>query len=186
MLSKLEDYSSVDVFGKDVDSKIYDLTLIPDLSSEQFAGNQTGVALELKLMPFKKLVEAKDVEIEKLYRRRLKMYMYFLWQKGMATFDAADVEITINRNWTNNMLEIAQLIATLTPTGLYSDEYLTNQMPDADYATEKVRKETEGKEKQKAMIDNPDPNNAVNSQIMALLRNNEEEPKVQVPNVNTA
>lgn len=38
---------------------------------EQFAGNQTGVALELKLMPFKEMVKTKDEEIEKsrVYRK---------------------------------------------------------------------------------------------------------------------
>jgi SPP1 family phage portal protein len=163
MLSKPENYSSVDVFGKDIDSKIYDLTMIPDLSSEQFAGNQTGVALELKLMPFKKMVEAKDVFIQRMYRRRLKMYAYALNKRGgFALFDAAECGISINRDWTTNLFELAQMISTLSTTGLFSDETLVKLMPDVDYETEKKRKEQEQKDKQAAAMKNPNINNAAN------------------------
>ena len=45
MLSKNENYGMIDSFGKDVDSKIYDLTMIPDLSSETFAEMLQGLHL---------------------------------------------------------------------------------------------------------------------------------------------
>ena len=149
ILSKLENYASITEFGKDIDSKIYDLAMIPDLSADEFAGNQTGVALKLKLMPFKELIKTKNGELEKLYRRRLKMYAHALRLKGSSELDAADITITFNRNWTENEMELAQLIQSLVTTGLFSDEYLTNKMPDADYTEEQERLATEREEKAK-------------------------------------
>lgn len=166
LLSKPDSYGSIDVFGGDVDSKIYDLSLIPDLTSEQFAGNITGVALEFKLMPFQKMVEAKNSFIERLYRRRLKMYLWALTQGESGWFDAADITIDFNRNWTKNIVELATLIQTLQSTGLFSDKYLTNKMPDADYDEEQEQRKIEQEEK----ANNPDPNNATLADYNAVMR----------------
>lgn len=174
LLSKNENYLSITEFGGDVDDKIYDLSMIPNLSDEQFAGNQSGVALKLKLFAFKQLVSDKDVEIEKLYRRRIKMYMAALVAKGgYEAFDISNVKIQINRNWAEVLTEIATIIAQLQPTGLFSDRFLINLMPEADYDEEKAQKETEDEEKRQAAANNPDPNNQsaewLASQMSALM-----------------
>lgn len=168
ILTKAENYSSVDVYGEDITSKIYDLSMIPDLSAEQFAGNQSGVALELKLMPFKELVSSKDEEIEKLYRRRLKMYIHALSQKGFAPLDVSQINIEIKRDWSKNITELAMLISSLFPTGLFSEEYLINKMPDADYQKEKARKESEAAEREKRKPS--DPNNSSAEWLASLLQ----------------
>lgn len=162
IISKNENYSSITEFGKDADSKIYDLSMIPDLSSQEFAGNLSGVAIKYKLFPFKELVKTKNGELEKMYRRRLKMYMAALVAKDSGKyeeFDVAQCTITFNRSWLDNELELAQMIAQLAPTGLYSDKYLTNKMPDADYDDEQAQIAIEREEKAKHMAANPDPNN---------------------------
>ena len=130
ILSKNENYSSITEFGKDIDSKIYDLSMIPDLSSPEFAGNIAGVALKLKLAPFKELVKTKNGEIEKMYRRRIKMYVTALVAKDStryANFDAAQCNIIFNRSWTDNDIELAQIVAQLSTTGLFSDRVLDKQ-----------------------------------------------------------
>lgn len=172
ILSKNENYSSVDVFGKDIDGKIYDLSMIPDLSDDNFAGNQSGVALELKLKPFKELVKAKDVYIERLYRRRIKMYMTALLAREncVAAFDVSDIEISVGRTWAENTLEIAQIVSTLAATGLFSDEYLISKLPDADYATEIKRQEEESKTKGERQTAVADPNNFSLESLTSLLR----------------
>lgn len=162
ILSKNENYSSITEFGKDIDSKIYDLSMIPDLSSPEFAGNIAGVALKLKLAPFKELVKTKNGEIEKMYRRRIKMYVTALVAKDStryANFDAAQCNIIFNRSWTDNDIELAQIVAQLSTTGLFSDRYLTNKMPDADYDEEQSQLEVEREQKSKLAAQNPDPNN---------------------------
>lgn len=169
IMSKNEDYSSINIFGEDMTSKIYDLSMVPDLSAEQFAGNQSGVALELKLLPFKQMVATKDEEIERLYRRRLKMYIHALLQKSSdyGIIDVGDISITINRNWSKNILEIAQTISTLSTTNLFSSEYLINLMPDA-VAEDEILK----KEKERESI--ADPMNASVEWLASALSRNEE------------
>lgn len=169
ILSKNENYTSITEFGHDIDSKIYDLSMIPDLSSEQFAGNQSGVALELKLMPFKEMVKSKDAELEKLYRRRLKMYAFALKEKGYAPLDAAACTITTNRNWTRNITEIAQLISTLKLTGLFSDKTLTNLYPDTDYDDEQAQLANEAEAARIKSLNNPIPNNSSAEWLAAAL-----------------
>ena len=173
ILSKNENYSSITEFGKDADSKIYDLSMIPDLSSQEFAGNLTGVALKFKLFPFKELIKTKNGELEKMYRRRLKMYMAALLAKDSAkyeTFDVAQCTITFNRSWLDNELELAQMISQLSTTGLFSDKYLTNKMPDADYDEEQSQLEIEREEKTKQAAANPDPNNFSLEGLNSLFR----------------
>lgn len=172
ILSKTENYSSVDVFGGDIDSKIYDLSLIPDLTSDTFAGNITGVALEFKLLPFKEMIKTKDPAIERLYRRRNKMYIDALSLNNTEYewFDAGDIIITTNRNWTKNIVELGSLIQTLKNTGLFSDKRLTNIMPDVDYDEEQTQLTIERKEKAKLQTTQLDPNNSSVEQIAALMR----------------
>jgi SPP1 family phage portal protein len=180
MLSKNENYGMIDSFGRDVDSKIYDLTMIPDLSSETFAGNVTGVALELKLLPFKELVKLKEENLRKLYRRRNKIYANMLTQavdidgnlieSDYEWFNTDLIEITVHRNWTKNLVEIATMIATLKSTGLYSDKYLTNLMPDADFEAEKEQKLVEAKTRQNETITATDPNNFSAENLASLFR----------------
>lgn len=148
ILTKQETFSMVSVYGKDVENKIYDLSMVINFSSEEFSGNITGVALRLKLFPFKRLVKNKDFYIEKLYRRRLKMYMHALNALNDASeFDVSEVHIDIKRTWEENILELAQVIGTLAPTGLFSDKYLIEKMPDGEYEVEISQKEQEGKNK---------------------------------------
>ncbi len=181
MMSKNESYGMITEFGNDIDSKIYDLTMIPDLTSDTFAGNVTGVALELKLLPFKELVKLKEEQLIALIKRRLKMYAYALTRSVVIDgevitpddyewFDTDDIEITVHRNWTRNVVEIAQMISTLQTTTLFSEEFLTNLMPEADYQVEKERKTVEAEDNVNRQTSFADPNNFSLENLTAQLR----------------
>lgn len=181
ILSKNENYVSITDFGGDIDSKIYDLAMIPNLSDEQFAGNQTGVALELKLLPFKEMILDKDEEIEKLYKRRIKMYMQALIEinsSQYSAFDISEVNIQTNRNWSKNLLEIAQIITALVATGKFSDKTIINMVPKIDYDEEKEQIQKEAEDKAKNA---PDPNNQSVEWLASLLAGrSQEEPEGNV------
>lgn len=179
MVSKNANYSMIDIFGRDQDSKIYDLTLIPNLADDQFAGNQSGIALELKLMVFKALTEDKDGQIIASLQRELKIYIHALTQpiiledgKILANseyevFDINDIDIKINRTWFKNVVELSQMISQLAVTGLFSDKTLVNMMPHIDYDEEVEQRKIEQKDK----ADIPDPNNSMLESYNALFRN---------------
>lgn len=172
ILTKQETFSMVSVYGKDVENKIYDLSMIINFSSDEFSGNITGVALRLKLFPFKRLIKNKDYFIEKLYRRRLKMYMHALTSlhSEYAEFDVSDIKVNIKRTWEENILELAQVIGTLAPTGLFSDKYLIEKMPDGEYEVEIQQKEKEGKSKSVEQVTSVGLDNSYLGDYAAILR----------------
>ena len=172
ILTKQETFSMISIYGKDVENKIYDLSMIINFSSEEFSGNITGVALRLKLFPFKRLVKNKDYFIEKLYRRRLKMYMHALSALNVeyAEFDVSEVKVNIKRTWEENILELAQVIGTLAPTGLFSDRYLIEKMPDGEYEVEIQQKQTEGEAKTDEQLTGVGLDNSYLGDYASILR----------------
>lgn len=168
ILTKQESFSMISVFGNDLDNKIYDLSMIINFTSDEFAGNVTGVALRLKLFPFKKMVSNKDHYIEKLYKRRIKMYLHALSQLDptIETFDVAELKISIKRTWEENIQELAQTVAQLYSTGLFSHKYLIEKMPDGDYDIEISQKEIENKN----ATMQADSNNTSTGDFEALIR----------------
>lgn len=172
ILTKQETFSMISVYGKDVENKIYDLSMVINFSSEEFSGNVTGIALRLKLFPFKRLVKNKDYFIEKMYRRRLKMYMNTLHELHgeLEPFDVADVKIEIRRTWEENILELAQVIGTLAPLGLFSDKYLIERMPDGEYEVEVQQKEQEAQTKGAQQATNVGLDNTYLGDYTALMR----------------
>lgn len=172
ILSKNENYTSITEFGKDIDRKIFDYSMVPDLTSDEFSGNITGVALELKLFPFKEMIKLKNGALEKLYRERIRDYMTALVTKESTKYEAFDVDlctVTFNRSWTTNIIELANLISQLKATGLFSDKYLTNKMPDADYDEEQEQLKVEQDEKAKQTLTNPDPNSTTPTWFNAAM-----------------
>ena len=180
LLSKNENYAMVDIFGKDIDRKIFDTTLIPDFTSEAYAGNITGVALEQRLIYFKYLISLIENLFKNFLKTRLKKYALALTQevdidgvvKGNSEyeyFDTDDIEIEIHRNWVKNIAEIAQIIMQLKQTELFSNEYLINLMPNADYETEQTRKQNEAVERATSGVDS-DPLNKYNEEMLGVLR----------------
>lgn len=171
ILTKQETFSMISVFGKDLERKIFDLSMVIDFSSEEFSGNITGVALRLKLFPFKRLVSSKDYFVERLYKRRIKMYAHALQLREpdkFEMFDVGDIDITIPRQWEENILEIAQVIASLANLGIFSDKYLIEKMPDGEYEVEIKQRQAEQKEK--AKNHKVDPNNYYADSLQRLLR----------------
>lgn len=173
ILTKQETFSMVSVYGKDVENKIYDLSMVINFSSEEFSGNITGVALRLKLFPFKRLVKNKDHFIEKLYRRRLKMYLHALraLHNDYAEFDVSDIKIDIKRTWEENILELAQVISTLASTGLFSEKYLIEKMPDGEYEVEVSQKRTEAENKTEEQANSVGLTNSYLGDYAAMMRN---------------
>lgn len=173
IVSKNENYSSIDIYAKDIDNKIYDISMIVDISNQQFAGNVSGVALNQKFFVFINMVKRKNGELEKMYKRRLKMYMTALTAKDSTkyeAFDAALCTVTFNRSWITNKYESAQIMAILNTIENISKKSVVNQFTDLDYDEEVKQIANEQKEKAKQVLTNPDANNASLEQFNGILR----------------
>lgn len=123
-------------------SDIHKLSLVPDLTDEEFAGNVSGVAMKFKLFGLEQLTKIKERWFREGLRNRLRLFAAFLTMKGASVVDADAVQINFSRSLPVNNLEVAQMVATYQ--GLVPSEMLLAQVPfieDAEAAKEMLVKE---------------------------------------------
>ncbi|MDE8245488.1 phage portal protein, partial [Erysipelothrix rhusiopathiae] len=85
-LIKSMDEDSIEVLKKSIVDDIYTVTMTPNLSDEKFAGNASGVALELKLIPFIQNIDNKKTFMSIGLDERFEIYANVL--KALKRMDA--------------------------------------------------------------------------------------------------
>ena len=108
-------------------SDIHKLSMVPDLTDEQFAGNVSGVAMRFKLLGLEQLTKIKERWFREGLRTRLRRFCAFLALRGEAEVDAGRVEIIFSRSLPVNELETAQTLSAYR--GLVPDRLLLSQVP---------------------------------------------------------
>jgi len=93
--------------------EIHKQTHIPDMADEQFAGQQSGIAIRYKLSDMENLASTKEIGFREGLRRRLDLLNAFWRTQGINLGDTRDVAITFNRNIPANYLEQAQIVGQL-------------------------------------------------------------------------
>ena len=106
---------------------IHKLSMVPDLTDEQFAGNVSGVAMRFKLLGLEQLTKIKERWFREGLRTRLRRFCAFLALRGEAEVDAGRVEIIFSRSLPVNELETAQTLSAYR--GLVPDRLLLSQVP---------------------------------------------------------
>lgn len=101
---------------------IHKMSMVPDLTDEQFAGNSSGVAMKYKLLGLEQLTRIKERWFREGLRQRLEGYACFLRCLGELYPDPAKVRMIFTRALPVNELEIAQTLNTLS--GILPEEEL--------------------------------------------------------------
>ncbi|GHU72678.1 hypothetical protein FACS1894184_20570 [Clostridia bacterium] len=109
---------------------IHKMTMVPDVSDKEFAGNNSGVALKYKLMPLEQLIKVKERWMREGLRQRLALYSNALVMRGFNAIDVNRVSIIFKRGLPVNELETAQMVETLR--GIVPDTILLAQIPFVD------------------------------------------------------
>ncbi|QIK57777.1 phage portal protein [Erysipelothrix sp. HDW6A] len=135
-LIKSMDETSIEVLKKSIVDDIYTVTMTPNLSDEKFAGNASGVALELKLIPFIQNIDNKKTFLSIGMDERFEIYSNVLVALGRMKqhVDASQMDIIFKHNLPQNKLEIAQIIGLLW--GKVDRETLISWLPDVKDAKE--------------------------------------------------
>ena len=159
-LTKQISESDVDVLRQNLEKDIHKISMVPNMSDENFVGNSSGVALRYKLLTFEQAIKNKERFFEKGLIERFGLYAHFLAVKSQMTeIKAEDVDAVFKRNLPSNDLEISQMINNLT--GIVDKELLVAQLSfvkDASETVEIAEKEQQELAKEYAANDFGDKN----------------------------
>lgn len=129
-LIKPMDETSIEVLKKSIVDDIYTVTMTPNLSDEKFAGNASGVSLELKLIPFIQNIDNKKTFMSKGMDERFEIYanILFATKKMKQQVDASQMDMIFKHNLPQNKLEAAQIVTLLW--GKVDKATLLSWLPD--------------------------------------------------------
>ncbi|MBR5593908.1 MAG: phage portal protein [Bacteroidaceae bacterium] len=151
--------ADVDVLRQNIEADIHKISMVPNMSDENFMGNSSGVAIRYKLLAFEQNVKNKERYMEKGLMERFKLYNHFLFtQSKMAEVPIEEVDAVFKRNLPSNDFEISQMINNLVD--LVDAETLLSQLSFIKDASEIVAlKAKEDEARPKAAYDEAFSNN---------------------------
>ena len=161
-LTKTLQEGDVDILRQNIEADIHKISMVPNMSDQNFVGNSSGVAIRYKLLAFEQNIKNKERYFEKGLMERFKLYNNFLFtQSKMAEIPVEEVDAVFKRNLPSNDFEISQMINNLID--LVDKETLVSQLSFIKDASEIVAlKEKEDEEKPKASFDNAFSGNEIN------------------------
>ena len=141
--------ADVDILRQNLEADIHKISMVPNMSDNNFVGNSSGVAIRYKLLAFEQNIKNKERYMEKGLMERFKLYNNFLITKSqMAEVPTEEVDAIFKRNLPSNDLEISQMINNLAD--FVDAETLIGQLSfikDASEIVEAKQKEDEAKPK---------------------------------------
>lgn len=104
----------VDVLRKNLERDIHKISMVPNMSDENFVGNASGVAIKYKLLAFEQMTKNKERYMEKGLKERFELYNNFLVANSkMQEVPLEEVDAVFKRNLPQNDFEISQMINNL-------------------------------------------------------------------------
>lgn len=135
---------------------IYQISQTPDLSSEDFGGNQSGVAMEFKLWGLEQARVQKVRNFQKALIKRINLILGMMNLSNGTDYDLMQsVNIVFYKNLPKSENDLFDMVAKLS--GIVSDKTLLSQLPFIkDVEEEMKQKQEEESEKAKQFMENYD------------------------------
>ena len=119
--------ADTDVLRQTIESDIHKISMVPNITDENFVGNASGVAIRYKLLGFEQNIKNKERYFEKGLMKRFRLYNNFLATKSvMSIIPNEEVDAVFKRNLPTNDFEISQMISNLD--GKVDTETLISQL----------------------------------------------------------
>lgn len=135
----------VDVLRQNLENDIHKISMVPNMSDENFVGNSSGVAIRYKLLAFEQNIKNKERYMEKGLMERFELYNNYLSAiSKMQDVPLEEVDAIFTRNLPSNDYEISQMIDNLAD--FVDKETLISQLSfikDASEIVEAKKKEDE-------------------------------------------
>lgn len=132
--------SDIDILRTAIAHDIHKLSMVPDLSDENFASNSSGVAMRYKLLGLEQITNIKEQWFKEGLRSRLKLVLNFMYMQGYPEMDVADVDIQMSRALPANELENAQIVQQLRAASASSTDTLVRIL-HSDWSEDAVEAE---------------------------------------------
>lgn len=154
--------ADVDVLRQNIENDIHKISMVPNMSDENFVGNSSGVAIRYKLLAFEQNIKNKERYMEKGLMERFELYTNYLVSiSKMSEVPIEEVDAVFKRNLPSNDYEISQMINNLTD--VVDTETLISQLSFVKDASDIIKaKEEEDKAKPKDSYDDLYSMNEVN------------------------
>ena len=137
----------VDILRQNLEADIHKISMVPNMSDNNFVGNSSGVAIRYKLLAFEQNIKNKERYMEKGLMERFELYNNFLVKMSkMEVVPVEEVDAVFKRNLPSNDFEISQMINNLAD--FLPAETLVSQLSfikDASEEVELKRQEDENK-----------------------------------------
>lgn len=114
-LQKTLNEAEVEVLKKSIKADIHEFSKVPDLTSDNFANTDSGVALAYKLLAFEMLIKQKENYFRKGLKQRLKLMCNFYNIKGF-NLDPGCIDIEMTRSLPINRVELVNMVVSLEGT----------------------------------------------------------------------
>lgn len=139
-LVKDVDEQDADVLRQTLESDIFKIAMVPNMTDENFAQNDSGVAIRYKLLPFEQSTQDRERYFEMGLMERFVAYSNFLATSGKSTkqIPIEKVDVVFRRNLPSNDLEISEMINNLD--GIVDQELLVSQLSFVQNAGDTVKK----------------------------------------------
>lgn len=117
---------------------IFFLSLVPNLTDENFSGNLSGVAQKYKLFGLEALTDEKEKYWKSAEKKKLKFLTEYINMKYSKSYNAREIETKFDRSQIANLLETSEIINNLR--GILSDETLIGMYPEVENAAEELER----------------------------------------------
>ena len=137
------DETGAETLKQSIKQDIYSISHVPNLTDENFSGNSSGVALEMKLIGLEMLTKTKERYFRKALKKRLEIFCIRLGFNDILK-DIEFITPKFSRGLPKNLLELSQIVANLK--GIVSSEQLLSLLPfveDPKSEIEKVLEENQ-------------------------------------------
>lgn len=141
-LTKSDSNVSVEEYKDRLKEDIVLFSGVPDLQSESFGSNLSGIAIQFKMQPLEQKVAVKQNYFTQSLDKRIKMITNFLnvARINSIAYDYTAISYKFTRNIPVNLMEYGQ--AAINLKGILSDETIVGMMPfisDVQEELDKIR-----------------------------------------------
>lgn len=126
-LVKQSDESGAETLKDALKADIHKMSMVPDMTDENFAANASGVAMRYKLLGLEQLTSIKERWFREGLRSRLRLFAHMMGVLAIGSLDPEEVTMTFTRALPVNETEVASMVAQLD--GLVPREILLSQIP---------------------------------------------------------